>query len=95
VALAVGVVLGLVAGILGASVIRDSPALPREEKLVGTVTGFTADRDAFAFAVDDGRRTSFALSGPAAESIREGAHVTLTVVQGDGYQVVVDAQPTG
>jgi len=91
-ALAVGVLVGAsVTFLVGRSSERVRPS---ETTVTGTVGVINSSRTGFSFVTDDGANTSFSMASDDAAVIRPGAHLSLLVVSGDGYQIVARASPT-
>jgi hypothetical protein len=88
-------VAGTIVGAILMLVVRGNDRLPREESILGTVTQVTSDGDAFGFETDAGEKIGLPIPGPPEEvdDIHVGAHLRLEVVEGSGYQVVVEAAP--
>ncbi len=75
------------------------PPLPRQYEVTGTVSALSADGRSFALEGPEGAFLGgFALDyeTPGGDLIRPGAHVTITVLAGDGIQeIVAQVEPAG
>jgi hypothetical protein len=89
VALLLGILIGASAVFFGTG---NGPS--SEMRVTGTVGIISSSRTGFSFTTDDGRHIGFGMAPDAVELVKPGAHITLLVVEGDGYQVVAAASPS-
>jgi hypothetical protein len=89
----VALILGVLIGASAVSFGRGNGS-PSEMRVTGTVGIISTSRTGFSFTTDDGRHIGFGMTPDGVELIKPGAHITLLVVEGDGYQVVASASPS-